>query len=178
MIAKPFSTYAKFVYPNAKFEAMGNPFIGEKELNSIIESKDIISFKETVNTLKDYNITGEDTLTLQKSLDNTFFKTVEMMKKDSSKKMNEFYDTYLEKFDIYLVKNELKKLLTGKTKEADTEKAILAKTKEFLNNLKDKDKLPKTLESYGFNKELIKTITEEKPDIKELPFIQGYMTKD
>ena len=80
IISRPFSTYVKFVYPNAKFEAMGNPFIGEKELSSIIDSKDVNSFKETINTLKDYNISGDDVYSVQKSLDDTYIKTVEMMK--------------------------------------------------------------------------------------------------
>ena len=108
IISRPFSTYVKFVYPNAKFEAMGNPFIGDKELDSVAESKDIISFKETINTLKDYNISGEDTYSVQKSLDDTFIETVNMMRNDSSKKMNDFYDVYLEKLatTILLFKNE------------------------------------------------------------------------
>ena len=49
IISRPFSTYIQFVYPNAKFEAMGNPFIGEKELDSVTESKDVTSFKETIS---------------------------------------------------------------------------------------------------------------------------------
>ena len=49
VISRPFSTYIKFVYPNAKFEAIGNPYISEKELNRIIESKDLNGFKEILN---------------------------------------------------------------------------------------------------------------------------------
>ena len=79
IISRPFSSYIKFVYPNAKFEAMGNPFIGEKELESIVDSKDISSLKDTINTLKDYNISGEDTYSMQKSLDDNFVDTVKMM---------------------------------------------------------------------------------------------------
>ena len=162
-----FLTQIKFVYPNAKFEAIGNPFINDKELSSIIESKNLTTFKETLNSLKDYNVVGEDTYSVQKSLDDNFLQTVEMMRKDSSKKMNDFYDTYLEKIDTYLVKNELKKLMLEKTKEVDIENAILPRTKEFLSKLKDtgKEDLPEILKSYGFEKELIDAISEKTPDL-------------
>jgi len=111
VISRPFSTYVKFVYPNAKLEAMGNPFIGDKELESIIDSKDLISFKETINTLKDYNIKGDDTYTIQKSLDDTFLQTIQMMRNDNPKKMNKFFDAYLEKLDMHLIKNAFKRKL-------------------------------------------------------------------
>ena len=167
VIGRPFSTYVKFVYPNAKFEAIGNPFIGEQELDSIIDNKDVISFKETINTLKDYNVQGEDIYSIQKSLDNTFIEVIEMMKQDSSKNLNEFFNTYLEKFDIYLIKNELKKIYTDRKSEIDIEKAILPKTKEFLVKIKEADKndLPKILESFGFNKNLISILTDENVDL-------------
>ena len=94
IISRPFSTYIKFVYPNAKFEAMGNPFIREKNLNNIIETKDINTFKETLNSLKDYNILGDDISSIQNSLDKNFRQSIEMMKKDSSTKLNDFFDAF------------------------------------------------------------------------------------
>ena len=33
IISRPFSTYVRFVYPNAKFESIGNPFLNEKNLD-------------------------------------------------------------------------------------------------------------------------------------------------
>ncbi|RKX94641.1 MAG: hypothetical protein DRP55_10785, partial [Spirochaetes bacterium] len=66
VIYRPFSTYVKFVYPNAKYEAIGNPYITERELNKLVESKNIDSLKETLNTNKDYKITGENVYELHK----------------------------------------------------------------------------------------------------------------
>ena len=167
IVSRPFLTHAKFAYSNALFEAIGNPYIGDKELSNIVESKNLIAFKETINSSKDYNIVGEDTYSVQKSLDDNFIQTVEMMRKDSSKKMKDFYDMYLEKIDIYLVKNELKKLILGKAEVVEIDNAILPSTKEFLSKVKDagKENLPEILTSYGFEKELIEVISEASPDI-------------
>ena len=171
IISRPLSTFAKFVYPNAKYEAIGNPFVKEKELDSIIESKDISSLKETINMLKDYNISGNDTFTIQKSLDDSFIQTINMMRKDSSKKMNDFYDVYLEKLDILIIKNTLKLKIEGKTIDQEKIKeAILPKTKELLQKIfnAEKTNLPAILKEYGFNNETIEAISEEKPDFLKI----------
>jgi V/A-type H+-transporting ATPase subunit C len=165
--SRPFLTYAKFAYPNALFEAIGNPYITDKELNTIIDSKDINSFKETVNASKNYDLEGEDVQTIQNALDDNFIKTIEMMRKASSKKMKTFYDMYLEKIDMYLIKNVLKKIIlrTGRDVEVDT--AILPSTKELLSNLKNAstETIPDLLVSYGFEKEIIEYLSEAHPDI-------------
>lgn len=171
IISLPFSTYVKFVYPNAKFEAMGNPFVGDKELDSVAESKDLISFKETINTLKDYNISGDDTYSIQKSLDETFIETVTMMRNDSSKKMNEFYDVYLEKMDIYLIKNMLTKKLQDKNlTNENIDEAILQKTKKLLQKLVDAEKndLSKILLDYGFDPDTAETVLQDGVDFLKI----------
>ena len=87
VISRPFSTYIKFAYPNAKFEAVGNPFIKEKELNRLFDSKNLHEFKDSLNTMKDYNITGENTQEIQQSLDDALIQTINLSKKDNSKEM-------------------------------------------------------------------------------------------
>jgi len=167
IISRPFSTYIKFVYPNAKFEAMGNPFIEEKELSSVLQSKDLSGFKDTLDSLKDYNIKGETTYDVQQSLDDHFIKTIDMMRKDSSKKMQEFYDVYLEKLDIYLIKRELKRKLSGISIESSSvDQALLPNTKTLLEAMNDveQEELPALLKSYGFSKELTNALTEETVD--------------
>jgi len=167
IISRPFSTYVKFVYPNAKFEAMGNPFIEEKELSSVLQSKDLSGFKDTLDSLKDYNIKGETTYDVQRSLDDHFIKTIDMMRKDSSKKMQEFYDVYLEKLDIYLIKRELKRKLSGISSESSSvDQALLPNTKTLLEAMNDveQEELPALLKSYGFSKELTNALTEETVD--------------
>jgi len=173
LIARSFITNIMFAYPSAKFEAIGNPYITDKELNNIFVSKNLKEFMETLNSSKDYNVAGEDTYSIQKSLDENLIQTIEMMRKDSSKKMNDFYDTYLEKIDIYLIKNELKKIYLGKPGEIDVDSAILQKTKDFLVVLKDtsKENLPELLESYGFEKELIDVFSNEKFDVLTIDII-------
>jgi V/A-type H+-transporting ATPase subunit C len=164
---RPFITHMKFAYPNALFEAIGNPFVEEKDLSRIVDSKDLSGFKESINNLKDYNIEGENTYEIQRSLDEHFIKTIKMMRKDSPKDMNEFYDTYLEKLDLYLVKNLLKNKLEDKsTEEIKIDEAILETTKELLQKIKDVEKkdLPEILKKYGFEKEIIEIISQEKVD--------------
>ena len=167
IISRPFSAYIKFVYPNAKFEAMGNPFIEEKELSSVLQSKDLSGFKDTLNSLKDYSVKGETTYDVQQSLDDHFIKTIDMMRKDSSKKMQEFYDVYLEKLDIYLIKRELKRKLSGISIESSSvDQALLPNTKTLLEAMNDveQEELPALLKSYGFSKELTNALTEETID--------------
>jgi V/A-type H+-transporting ATPase subunit C len=187
LISRPFLTQIAFSYPNAKFEAIGNPFIDEKELGNLVASKDLDAFKETLNSLKDYNVVGDDTFSIQKSLDAHFYETIEMMRKDSPKKMQGFYDIYLEKIDVYLIKNMLKKLILVEpekevervilrtyygvptpvdVKDVEIESAFLPSTKELLGRLKDADReeLPNILALYGFEKEEIETILGDKTD--------------
>jgi len=150
---------------------MGNPFIGEKELESVVESKDIISFKETINTLKDYNISGENTYSMQRALDDNFIETVNMMRNDSSKKMNDFYDIYLEKLDIALIKDIIiSKIKENKFSDEKIEEAILPKTKQLLNKIYDAEKtdLAIILTEYGFDKEVIESISKDDPDFLEI----------
>lgn len=171
VISRPFSTYVKFVYPNAKFEAMGNPYVEDKTLSSIVDSKNLADFKESLNASKDYKVEGETTYEIQESLDNTFLQTIEMMKKDSSKKMNEFYNTYLEKIDIYLVKNILKNKLLEKTSDETTiSRAVLPNTKELLQKIIDAEKedLQNILKTYGFSEEIIDSISDKDTDFLQL----------
>jgi len=167
IISRPFSTYLKFVYPNAKFEAMGNPFISENELSRLLDSKNLSGFMELLNKSKDYNINGENTYDVQQSLDDVFIHTVEMMKKDSSKKMKDFYDVYLEKIDIHLIKNEIKHRLEGKkSDESVINQAVLANTKKLLKKIMETEKedLPKIINIYGFNEESISVLNGNNVD--------------
>ena len=167
IISRPFSTYLKFVYPNAKFEAMGNPFVSENELSRMLDSKSLSGFKELLNTSKDYNINGENTYDVQQSLDDAFIQTVEMMQKDSSKKMKDFYDVYLEKIDIHLIKNELKNRLEGKkSDETVINQAVLVNTKKLLQKIMETEKedLPEILKSYGFGEEVTHVLSDKNVD--------------
>ncbi len=173
-ISRPFSTYVSFAYPNAKYEAMGNPFVTDKELNRIVESSDITGFKDTLNASKDYNLSGESTTEIQQSLDDNLIQTIEMMQKEGSKKMKNFFDTYFEKLDIYLIKNTIKNRLEDKKIDENiVEKATLSKTKILLEKLtnSEKQKIPEIIKEYGFEKEVIDTVSKESVDFLMLDTI-------
>ncbi len=167
IMSRPFSTYVKFVYPNAKFEAIGNPYIDEKLLSNISESKSLNDFTEKLNSSKDYDIKGQNANEIHKSLDDSLIKTIEMMRKDSSKKLNKFYDLYLEKIDIYLIKNEIKnKLINNKVSNQSIENANLIKTKNFIKDVEEseRDKIAELLKNYGFSYDFSELINEKEVD--------------
>ena len=171
IISRPFSTYIKFVYPNAKFETIGNIYIKEKELNRIIDNNSLNDFKETLNNSKDYNITGENINEIQSSLDKNFFEAINMMKKDSSKKMEKFFDSYIEKFDLYLLKNAIKNKVDGKEiDEKILDRTILPSTKTLILKIKNSDKndLIGILKTNGFNTEILSLFSENKIDYIKL----------
>ena len=171
IISRPFSTYIKFVYPNAKFEAMGNPYLGEKNLNILVESKNIKAFKEILNSDKDYKLTGETVKEIQHSLDQNFINFIDMMKKDSSKKMYDFYEIYLQKNDNYVIKRELKNKLKGLDIPKEVfDEIVLSSSKMFLEDLKEKelDELPALFKKHGYSDRLIEII--EKDNINYLEF--------
>ena len=171
VISRPFSTYVMFAYPNAKFEAIGNLFITEKELNRVADSRDLSDFKDALNASKDYDLSGDDTYEIQQSLDDNLIQTIEMMQKDSSKKMNGFFNTYIEKLDSYLIKNAIKnKLEDKKIDEKTIDWAILPKTKKLLQEIIDSEKqnMPDLLKNYGFSKKVLEVFSEENVDYLKL----------
>ncbi len=167
VIFRPFSSYMKFVYPNAKYETIGNNYINEKELNTLIETKSIDSFKEKLNSSKDYQVKGETSQKIQDSIDQNFKNTVLMMKKDSSKKMHKFFDTYLEKNDFYLIKKELKnKLVHNNVYDRSIEQVHNRQNKKLLSRIKDakKEELSDILTDYGFPREIKDEFSKEEID--------------
>jgi V/A-type H+-transporting ATPase subunit C len=153
----PFNIYVQFSYINAKLEAIGNPFLNEKELNRLIESKNLNELKETLNTNKDYNIIGNNSNELHKSLDLNYIETLEKTKKDSSKKMNEFFNIFYEKIDLVFIKNLIKnKLKNISTEEDNLNKINLKKTKKLYQDILDSEneKILDLLINYGFDEEI------------------------
>lgn len=106
--------YIKFAYPTAKAETVGNPFITEKALNQVIESKNLTSFKNIVNSYKDYNVEGEKIGDVHKSLDNILFQSIDVLRRESPKELNEFYERFVEFLDAHNLKNFIKAKMIGK----------------------------------------------------------------
>ena len=171
VISRPFSSYMKFIYPNAKYESMGNPYIRRRKISEIIDTKDVDSFKENLNTSKDYDIKGEMVSDIQKSLDDSFIENVEMMKKDSSKKMHPFLNAYLEKMDLHVIK----KFLRDKIKKSEIDEKILdeinsSKNLDFLNELLGVkgEEITLVLKRYGYEKLSAYLKEEKKPDFLKI----------
>lgn len=108
VIIRPFATFTKFAFPNAKFEAIGNPLVKETNLQRYLELSDLQTFIDQLNSQKDYALQGSTSLKIQTELDQLLFNTLLMMKKDSTKKMHRFYDAYGELLDANLLKTALK----------------------------------------------------------------------
>lgn len=166
VLFRPLRTYVQFVYPNAKFEAMGNPYITEKELMRLTETTDITVFKDTMNASKDYHLQGTDVSSIQHSLDDHLIDALHMMKNDSSKKMHAFYNTYLTKYDNILIKNELKRKILGKPAENQEQKPILPTTQKHLQALHNatKETLPNLLKDLGYSTNLQNALQQAPPD--------------
>ena len=141
-IYRPFSSYFKFIYPNAKYQTIGNPFLTKKELDKVLDSKNLKGFLENLNYFKDYNIKGENAKDIQISLDENLLETVEMMRKDSNKSIHSFFDTYLEKYDMQIIRNEIKKtlgrILEGEgVEETEEPKVLFEKNRRFILQLRE-----------------------------------------
>jgi len=172
-IYRPFSSYFKFIYPNAKYQTIGNPFLTKKELDKVLDSKNLKGFLENLNYFKDYNIRGENAKDIQISLDENLLETVEMMRKDSNKSIHSFFDTYLEKYDMQIIRNEIKKtlgrILEGEgVEETEEPKVLFEKNRRFILQLreaKNAENLEKAFLEYGFDEKITREIiSAEKPD--------------
>jgi len=177
IMSRPFSTYLKFVYPNAKFESIGNPFIKIKNIESIIDNKNIDSFKESVNTYRDYNLKGEKVYDIQKSLDENLLQNFVMMKNDSSKKMKDFFNIYFEKLDLHLIKTAIKHKISNREINDDIiEKTFNKNYRKLVIKIKDskKDELANILKNFGISEKLVNSISEDKIDFL---LIDSYVDK-
>ncbi|MDG6218428.1 MAG: V-type ATPase subunit [Candidatus Thermoplasmatota archaeon] len=112
VMMRPFNSFAKFAYPNAKFESIGNPFVKENQLQRYLEFSSLQYFIDQLNAQKDYSISEMNAAEIQAALDQQFIQTIHMMKKDSTKKMQSFYDAYLQLLDADLLKTAFKQFLT------------------------------------------------------------------
>jgi len=164
----PFNVFVQFSYINAKLEAIGNPILNDKEINRLIELKNLNEFKENLNTNKDYNIIGNNSSELHESLDLNYIETLENTKKDSSKKMNEFFNIFYEKIDFVFIKNLIKyKLKNIPIEKNYLDKIYLKKTRKLYEDIIDSEneKIIDLLINYGFNEEIKNIIIEKNIDL-------------
>jgi V/A-type H+-transporting ATPase subunit C len=152
-VAWKVAPYCRFAYPTAKVQAIGNPFVRERELYQLMESKSIESFKNALNSLRDYNVEGERAAEIQRSLDEHFVKTMLMIRKDSPKKLKGFYDSYLRLIDSMAIKTALKSKILGK--EIEFIPTILPETERLVERISSIEEL------VGFDEEVIDAINKK-----------------
>ena len=166
LIARPFLAYIRFVYPNAKYEAIGNPFVTSKELNNLIETKDTAGFIESLNQHKDYSVEGGTTEEIQTSLDHHLLNTISMIQKDNTVKLKEFFDLFIEKYDLAIIRHHVKAALIPYIHKPDHPKPYLPKTQHLIDHLTEepKEALPEMLRKYHLPPSLIAQITTDTPN--------------
>ncbi len=176
LLSRPFRTFAAFSYPNAKFEAIGNPFVQENTLQRYTDLSEIQSFIDQLNQQKDYHVKETTAAGLQSELDNHFLKTIQMMKQDSSKKMNAFYDAYIELIDAQLLKTAFKQLV--KQDQIDDQLAdhafssTIAQQLKILSSTTIED-LPEILKQFNYPAHFIDQITKDNTVISLAPLIDA-----
>lgn len=148
--APPLSSIAAFTYPNAKFNAIGSAYLQEKELSRLIGSKNLEDFKNNVVS-RDFVIEGESIGEVQRSIDDSLARIIDMAGKDSPDRVGKFYDAYLQKLDARAIKNAVRDILEGR-KVGDA-KVFSHGSEEFMRKIKEggKDELLPALSSFGMD---------------------------
>lgn len=175
--ARRLSLVTKFVYPNAKFGAIGNSFLKEDELNRLL-AEDLDDFKNILNGMRDYDLRGESVKEIQNELDESLIEMILMLKEDSPTIVGDFYDAYLNKLDTHLIKKGLRMVLKEerekkeereekKERELDASKAILKENRELLEKMERED-LPLLFMEYNFPDELVELLKREEVDFLKI----------
>jgi len=142
--------YIRFAYPTAKIESIGNPFITEKALNQLLEARSLNSFKNLVNSYKDFSVDGEKAGDIQRSLDLNMINSVETLKEDSPKSLREFYDRFVEFLDSYNLKNFLKAKVKGLELDITPFSRDFRKIVDLIKTA-DREEVPKILGEFGLD---------------------------
>lgn len=141
-----FTGVIKFAYPNAKYNAIGNPYVLKEKLDSILELK---SLQEFVNVLeKEYNLKEiKDIEELEDALIKYRSHCFHDILNDSPPQIKKFYQTYFEKYELEIIKSILRSKLEneeieklhpfGKINEEIIYKMKEANALEIIDLLKD-----------------------------------------
>ncbi|KAA0003242.1 MAG: hypothetical protein FE048_01920 [Thermoplasmata archaeon] len=152
---------AQFTYPNAKFNAIGAPYLKEKELAHLINSKSLEDLKNNIVS-RDFHVEGESIEEMQKSIDASLIKILQMAKNDSPRSVKKFYDAYIKKIDARPLKNVLKAI--AEEKEIPEEEIFSPEIKNFVEAIRkaSKDEMPAIFSFHGME-EIWKLIEEKAP---------------
>jgi len=160
------SSMAGFAYPNAKFNAIGSAYLQEKELSRLIGSKNLEDFKNNVIS-RDFLIEGDSIEEIQKSIDVSLVRIIQMASTDSPKKVRGFYDAYMQKVDARKIKDAVRAVIEGKKVEGNVFSNF---AKEFIERIKEgrKEELLSALSSYGMDE--VKSLIEANASFPEIEY--------
>lgn len=124
----------KFAYPNAKYNAMGNPYVREDKLDSLLDLKNLHEF---INVLeKEYNFKEEkDVEDIENSLIKSRNASFQGIINDSPKPIKKFFDIYFQKYELEIIKSIFLSKLDNE--EMETFHPLGMISEEFLYNVKD-----------------------------------------
>lgn len=168
VMMRPFNTFAKFAYPNAKFESIGNPFVKENQLQRYLEFSSLQHFIDQLNAQKDYSISEMNAAEIQAALDQQFIQTIHMMKQDSTKKMQSFFDAYLQLLDADLIKTAFKQFLTKQ--EIDEQLSEHAVSDTIQKQLRifsktEPEKISSVLQQFDYPKQIQEILSTDDKDV-------------
>ncbi len=106
---------AGFTYPNAKFNAIGSPYIEKKGLAPLVNSDSLEQFTGTVTG--DFAVEGDTVTEVQRSVDRSLSRAVQMAQRDSPDTVASFYEAYLQKLDARPVKEAVKAVMRSEAIE-------------------------------------------------------------
>ena len=171
-----FILLSRFAYPNAKFSAIPNNYIKEKEIARLLESKNLEGLKNNVVS-KDFILEGRNAGEIQKSIDESLARIIKMAKNDSPPNVKMFYDAYLKKLDEENIKKAVRQIYEGK--EMGDYIMLSNGGMRLIEKLKkvDREEAEHVLKDHGFNinfemsmeeieREIDKAILEE---LKKVP---------
>ena len=154
VISRPFASYIQFVYPNAKYEAIGNPYIHKQTLEKLVELESLDQFIEQVNTNKDYHIEGTTAADIQQQLDKHLETLITQMKKEHGKKMQGFFTAYIEFKHGPILKSIIRGLYEKNTIDYDyfLQSASSQTIRALINQIStaQPETISSILTSYGF----------------------------
>ncbi|PKK85930.1 MAG: hypothetical protein CVT48_03300 [Thermoplasmata archaeon HGW-Thermoplasmata-1] len=113
-VIRPFIFYAGFVYPNAKFAAIGHPFIGKRELDRIIDANGLDEYRTIINQVRGYELRGETARELQNEIDSNFAASVLDAAGDMPKAATAVTDAFGRILDGGLIERAVRAAMTGR----------------------------------------------------------------
>lgn len=162
-----FILLSRFAYPNAKFSAIPNTYIKEKEVARLLELKNLDDFKNNIVS-RDFLIEGESIGEIQKSIDVSLAKIIKMAKDDSPPKVKLFYDAYLQKLDGENIKEMVRSIYEGE--EIKKYEMFSEESSKLMNKLKkaEREEAEYILREHGFEVNFDMSIEEIEREIDKI----------